>query len=262
MRTFFILAFLMLMAACGSVERHSTQHGNHHKKHESTPQVYVYSEQPMADVQAGLSRAQTNNKHLLLVLGAQWCHDSRGLAERLTSPELKHIVADHYETVFIDVSYLRDLRNITNRFGQAHYFATPAVMVINPDTGQLLNAADLAIWGAADSVSLADYQAYFTRYAKVNSLVSPQLSAEHQEVIHTFERQQSDRLQAAYDYLSPGLQAKVTGSDEGESVMQSWYEVRDYRLQLQKDIQHLYQLAQQQPDKPLILPTYPPFSWQ
>ena len=40
------------------------------------------SADPLADVQQAISRAEDNDRLALVVLGANWCHDSRALASR------------------------------------------------------------------------------------------------------------------------------------------------------------------------------------
>ena len=49
--------------------------------------VYVSSDHPMDDVQKALVKAKSSNKLLLIVMGAQWCHDSRGLAKNFENEE-------------------------------------------------------------------------------------------------------------------------------------------------------------------------------
>lgn len=47
----------------------------------------------MADVDAALARASANGKRVLLVMGANWCHDSRALAGWLETPRFAALVA-------------------------------------------------------------------------------------------------------------------------------------------------------------------------
>ena len=50
---------------------------------------------PMADVDEAIKGAIKRDKLLLLVLGAQWCHDSRGLASRFSDEKLLDLSLIH-----------------------------------------------------------------------------------------------------------------------------------------------------------------------
>jgi hypothetical protein len=216
----------------------------------------------MQDIQSGLEQAQSENKLLLLVMGAVWCHDSTGLAERFEDEALSTILADNYHTVFIDVGYLNDLRHITQRFEQAHYFATPTVMIINPQTQHLLNAKDMHIWGAADSLPLTKYQSYFKRYASSQQTPYRPLPMQHKALVEAFEKTNAQRLNAAYALLKPGLIADINKSQESDLFITQWLEIRQYRMTLQRDIQAIRENALNNPKQALALPIYPPFSWE
>ena len=112
----------------------------------------------------------------MFVLGAQWCHDSRGLAANFSKPAMQEILQQKYETLFIDVGFLKDRRNVTERFDYPAYFATPTVLIIAPDTKQLLNQSSLQIWQAADSV---DFDTYLNQFSDIASLKPTRLNKQH-----------------------------------------------------------------------------------
>lgn len=232
--------------------------GSHHGQ---SPMVYKASINPMADVQRALDKAKANNKNLLVVMGAQWCHDSRGLASRFASDELNNILKDNYELVYVDVNYYNDLRNISQRFSQAHYFATPTVMIINPLTEALVNHKSMHIWGAADSLSMQQYIDYFTKYAKATESPNWSLSAQHKSEIASFKLYHAQRLQSAYEKLVPGLKKEDQSREAKAEFLAHWKEVRTYRMKLQKDILALHESANANPKQSLVLPDYPDFSW-
>ncbi|WOJ98486.1 thioredoxin family protein [Congregibacter brevis] len=224
--------------------------------------AYIASEDPMADVQKGLERARAQDKLLLVVMGAQWCHDSRGLVEKFSDSRVAELLAANYETVFIDVGYFKDLRAISRRFNQAHYFATPTVMIINADNERLINRDDMSIWGSADSVPLERYLEYFEVYAANPSPNYVPLPDAQASLVLSFEQTQSERLQSAYEHLVPGMQAEDRTGAAGKEFLQQWREVWRYRSALQKDILSLRQQAQEAPDTELVFPEYPSFSWE
>jgi thioredoxin-related protein len=246
----FIVTFL---TACGS-----TQHA--HTEHPVAPDVYIASNNPMGDVQAALNEAKANSKHLLIVMGASWCHDSRGLASKFAKPNLAAVLEEHYEVVYVDVGYFNDLRHISERFDQAHYFATPTVMIVNAQTEQLMNASTMAQWGRADSIPFEQYIEYFNHYASQKSAPTVNLSSQHQSLIGDFKREQGQRLMDAYAKLAPNM--KKDDDEPSEAFIAQWQEVRAYRVKLQLDIQALYDEAQGQPSQSLVLPSYSSFSWE
>ena len=58
-----------------------------------------------AQVNAALARAQLNEKRAILVLGANWCHDSRGLAGWFAQPRFAAMLEAKYELVYVDVGH-------------------------------------------------------------------------------------------------------------------------------------------------------------
>jgi thioredoxin-related protein len=228
--------------------------------------VFKESADPMQDVQLALNRAKQNNKRVLLVMGAQWCHDSRGLAENFAKPELAAVLEKYYELIYVNVGYYKDLRTISNRFGEANYFATPTVLVIDPRSELTLNTRELAVWGSADSVSFDSYLEYFERYgASEPAFLLPatdKMSAKNILVIEDFKETQSERLQYAYGILVPGMIREDSTGETTDEFTQMWFEVRDFRMALQRDIPRLYEQAQLQPEADLVLPKYNAFSWE
>ena len=83
-----IAAMLALaLAACASVPQAAAA---------PHPEAQPYAEKAdaMADVEAALARSAVSGKRVLLVLGANWCHDSRALAGWLETPRLAALVAE------------------------------------------------------------------------------------------------------------------------------------------------------------------------
>lgn len=109
-----------------------------------------------ADVEAALARAAASGKRVLLVMGANWCHDSRALAGWLATPRFAALTAAHYEVVFVDVGVPQtgEGRNldIAARFGIDALKGTPAVLVLTPD-GRAVNLDSARKWRDAASRS-------------------------------------------------------------------------------------------------------------
>ena len=78
--------------------------------------LFQPSTDPLADVQQALGRAEDDDRLALVVLGANWCHDSRALASRLHSSPLAEVIQENYELVFVDVGYYEKGREVLQQF--------------------------------------------------------------------------------------------------------------------------------------------------
>lgn len=133
--------------------------------HDDNPRPYDATRDAKADVDAAFSRAQTSGKMPLLVMGANWCHDSRGLAGRFEKPEFTSLINEHYELVYIDVGKRDKNLDIAKKFGIHEIIGTPTVLVLT-STGELLNQDSAALWRRADSVSDEVTYSYFKTFAE------------------------------------------------------------------------------------------------
>ncbi len=115
---------------------------------------YTVSDNAMGDVDAALTLAEENDTRVLLVMGANWCHDSRALAGWLATDRFKALIADKYELVFVNVGMPQegDGHNlaIAQRFGVDDLPGTPNVLVLTAE-GDLLNAETATTWRDAAS---------------------------------------------------------------------------------------------------------------
>ncbi|MCL9982393.1 MAG: thioredoxin family protein [Erythrobacter sp.] len=117
---------------------------------------YAVTADAMGDVDAALARASANGKRVLVVLGANWCHDSRALAGWLESPRFAAIAAERYETVFVNVGMPQNSDghnlDVARRFGLAEVPGTPALLVLTAE-GRAVNLDTAASWRNAASRS-------------------------------------------------------------------------------------------------------------
>ena len=105
-----------------------------------------------SSVDAALARAKSGNRMVMIVMGANWCHDSRALAGWLAQPHFAAMVVSRYELVFVDVG-MRDRNvDIARRFGIKSIKGTPTVLIVDGD-GRLLNKKDAPKWRNASSRS-------------------------------------------------------------------------------------------------------------
>lgn len=118
--------------------------------------AYSASADATAEVDAALARAAVSGKRVLLVMGANWCHDSRALAGWLETPRFAALTAARYEVVFVDVGVPQTGKgrnlDIARRLGLTEFPGTPALLVLTPE-GKALNLDTAATWRNAASRS-------------------------------------------------------------------------------------------------------------
>ena len=149
----FAIALALGCAGCATADR-AVMH------HEARP--YAENENAMAAVDAALDRAAESGRHVLLVMGANWCHDSRGLAGLFETPRFAQLIASQYELVYVDAGKPREdaARNlaVANRFGVERLIGTPNVFILSSD-GILLNDRE-NVTGWTDAASREEAEVY------------------------------------------------------------------------------------------------------
>lgn len=239
---------------------------------EESGELYLPSDDAMADVDAILDLARKNNKLALVVLGGNWCHDSRGLAARLHQEPLRSLVNDHYETLFVDVGFLDKGKDVIKRLGPSVYYATPTVLIIDPISGLLVNESNRHQWAEAYNISMQQSVEYFQLMASTDltRLRSEQQIPENLQLllteIDTFENIQAERLYAAYAVIGPMLEDYNAGN-KGEKFEDYWMQIRKFRYQVPVDVDALTAEAKKrvvagEQHIKLDYPEYPPFSWE
>lgn len=210
--------------------------------------VFIPTERPILQAETALSKALAENKYALIVLGAQWCHDSVGLAENFSTDEMQSVLTARYITQFIDVAYLEDRRDITNLVGYPNYFATPTVLIVDPASNTVINMDSLKEWQSADSVDKQTYIKQFSRFNQGDAQSKPTLS-NNMPSLAAFEAEQSERLQQGYKVLGPLLAASdieessnMTGK-EREQLLKLWRKVKKFRINVQAHIHELRSTA-------------------
>lgn len=232
--------------------------------------LFQPSVDPLADVQHALSRAVDNDRLALVVLGANWCHDSSALVARLHRSPLAEVIQQHYELVLVDVGFYENGRGVTQKFGVAHYYATPTVLIVDPVSGQLVNDEDRHIWGNAYKIDMSTSVQYFEEWALNNSAADPLADSaplrQLYEQIDRFERQLAERVATGYAVVGPMLESYKAGNAP-EEFDANWDELSDFRAAVSGDIRKLRDEAQRrvsegEQDIELLFPEYPLLSWE
>ena len=140
----------LLLAGCATVASKVVGGGHDYPEAES----YIVSDDAEADVDAALARAAANDTRVLLVMGANWCHDSRALAGWLATERFQALIEREYELVFVNIGMPQrgDGHNlgIAERYGLEGLPGTPNLLVLTAE-GELVNAETATTWRNAAS---------------------------------------------------------------------------------------------------------------
>ena len=264
--TLFITLLTFSLAGCQLTSSQQKDNAKEVKPH--------YQFKPNAElnnhIEQKKKQALSSNKHLLLVLGAEWCHDSRSLATQFSQDKFEQQLKQKFEILFVDVGYLESEFELTQRFGQASYYGTPTVLIIDPQTDKLLNRYSHKQWMNAALQSSKDYQQYFIEkdFAFPQVLADSQKYQQYLQLIDEFELTQSKKLRRGYNVVGPMLRDFKKSGDKkpSEEFNQKWAEVRLFRSHLADDMQKLLEKARTfavlKINKPLTFPQYENFSWE
>jgi thiol-disulfide isomerase/thioredoxin len=268
------LRYIVTLAICLGVAVGHVSAADTNPDTDGEGRLFQPSLNPVANVQRALDRAAADNRLALVVLGANWCHDSRALASRLHSPPLAELVQQHYELVFVDAGFLDKGRAVMQQFGVAHYYATPTVLIIDPSSGQVINNEDRHQWSNAYKIDMSTSVRYFEKWLKdapdADSVEEPVVdSAELRRLyaeIDEFEQHLANRVAAGYAVVGPLLEAYDAGNAP-EEFDARWNELRDFRVAIPGDIRELRDDARRRvssgdPDIQILFPNYPLLSWE
>ncbi|MES2988528.1 MAG: thioredoxin family protein [Pseudomonadota bacterium] len=118
-----------------------------------------------ADIAAAAARARKSGKRLMVDFGANWCIDCRVFASVVELPEMRPWMAKHFEWVAVDVGRFNRNMDLAERYGIA-LEAVPAIFVIDPRSGKLLNRAEVQGLGEAALLTPPQMVAWLAKWAK------------------------------------------------------------------------------------------------
>lgn len=159
MRSILIAVCLGLSACTTSVHAAET----HHEAHDE-PRPFEADRDAHADVDAALARAAARGTKALIVMGGNWCHDSRGFAAVMERPETAALIEEDFELVWVNVGQKVLNQDVAQRFGLDGTPGTPTVIVTDAD-GTVLNLEDAPNWRNAASRKPEDIHQYFVDMA-------------------------------------------------------------------------------------------------
>lgn len=155
-----IIGLSLALSACAS-PGHA---GEGHFSADNEPRPFEADRDANADVDAALARATERGTKALIVMGGNWCHDSRGFAAAIARPETAKLIADNYELVWVNVGMKVLNQDVAERFGLDGTPGTPTVIVARAD-GIILNLDEAPTWRNSASRDPEDIHQYFVDMA-------------------------------------------------------------------------------------------------
>nr|WP_255775502.1 thioredoxin family protein [Microbulbifer sediminum] len=221
----------------------------------------------MTEVDRTLARASSEGKTALIVMGANWCHDSRALATNLQEPSFAAKLEREFVIQYVNVGFLDQNFAVNRRFGLPVIFGTPTALLIDPATGNLLNRDRVHIWGSAASFGPGETLDRLRRQARKGA---PALTGDTLDTllgkIDAFEQRQARRIYTGFKVVGPMLAARVNG-EQDEDFEHYWQQLYQMRTQLPRDLLRLRSEARQrvaagERDIQLEYPVYAAFDWE
>lgn len=206
---------------------------------------------PAADASAQMRdtriSATADQKLAVYVLGGNWCHDSTDFAKLIEDPSVQPWLNDRFSIEMINVGYLEHIREYVEPYSVPIIYATPTVMVVEPDTNTLLNRDSLSYWRSASTMTTADVRKYFEQFSSVippaNSY-SPALN-DALARIDEFENQQAERIYQAYAVLGPMI-ATLDAGEAAPDFEKHWVNLAKMRAAMGRDLAKLRESAKRQ----------------
>jgi hypothetical protein len=195
-------------------------------------------------------RALEENKLLLYVMGANWCHDSTDFVAMTKHPELAQVIEQRYVLQLINVGYFDFVREVITRFDQPVIYGTPTVLIVEPRSNRLLNADSTSVWRNASTMSDADALQYFSAYRAGHpqpqeAPPGPALAAALAQV-DAFEKAQAERIYLAYAELGTAMATLEEGQKPGPAWREKWDQLASMRSRITADLAVLRDSAREQ----------------
>ncbi len=129
-----------------------------------------------ADVNAALAAAQNSGRHVMIILGGDWCHDSMAIADLFAQDRFQTMLNARYEIAWVHVPFDPTARSIAvaHRFGLGDIVGTPTVLILTP-AGQPINLDDAPTWRNAAS---RKPEAIYRHFARAVAPVAPPAAQE------------------------------------------------------------------------------------
>lgn len=192
--------------------------------------------------------ALRDDKLLMVVMGADWCHDSRAFIAYLDDPAFSALIDQRFVVVRVNIGFYEHIRGVVDRWDVPVIYGTPTVLVVEPGSDTVLNRDSLSYWRNADALGVQETVPYFDAFRPGTPAPAETLSAGLTDAlaeIDAFERGQAERLYVAFEDLGQRLQA-LGDERPDEAFMKRWDNVAAMRSSITEDLARLRQSARAQ----------------
>ena len=145
-----LFAFL-LIGSCSAYPDYNKYSNAPTQKSDNMYTPYNETDEAETEINYLLDIIKNEQKHGLIVFGANWCHDSRSFAATLNSIRFEKLLKNNYEILYVDVGDKDKNINLIRKYGVQGEFGTPTVFVINSN-GRVLNLNTAVSWRNAHSI--------------------------------------------------------------------------------------------------------------
>ena len=125
-----LFAFL-LIGSCSAYPDYNKYSNVPTQKSDNMYTPYNETDEAETEINYLLDIIKNEQKHGLIVFGANWCHDSRSFAATLNSIRFEKLLKNNYEILYVDVGDKDKNINLIRKYGVQGEFGTPTVFVIN-----------------------------------------------------------------------------------------------------------------------------------
>lgn len=161
MRYISLVLIAVLTVACTSAASVPEALGAEH------PEARPFDPDPVLVAQTtvddALATAAVSGKRAIIVMGANWCHDSRALAGWFQTSRFQSLLTENFVVRYIDVAQKNRNIDVAQRFGLGEIVGTPTIFVTNSN-GDVLNLETAPTWRNAASRSEDEIFEYFSNF--------------------------------------------------------------------------------------------------
>lgn len=241
-RHFTILFLLLVMMGGCASGRHAVEAG-----------PFPETIDELADIGAARLTAKEEGKLLLVVLGANWCHDSKALMAVLDEPATAAMVDASYERVLINVEDFARGFETAELFGLPIYAHTPTLLIVEPESGVLINWDDHYIFRDAYKLEPEEIAAYMDEHKSVDVML-PQ-PEEGRAPIDGWAVDAAGRIRQGYRQIA------AYEEFEGDAFEADWKALRGLRYGFSEDYPALL-LQLSETGEVGELPVYDKLPWE
>lgn len=161
-------AFLLALAALAPAGRGASTDAFPVEAAAPATNYYPASEDADFALESTVAEARASGRYAVIVFGADWCHDSRALAEALKSEDFTARFGKRFVVTFIDVGEpkIGKGRNLAlvEGLGLKNLRSTPALFVLSGKGARLNTAKDARAWRNADTRGKAAILGWFDAF--------------------------------------------------------------------------------------------------